>query len=240
MSSTISLTASTAGFVNLWIDLDGNGNWQAGERVLSDQAVSAGTQQLPVTLSFDATPGPSFARVRFTTDNPAGALGPGGDWGNGEVEDHAVTIDTLSSRLRVTKTVRVFDPEVENLFAVPGNDVTYSIGVENIGLAETDLDSVFVVDALPPEVEFFNGDADGPGSSSDRVLFSSDAPGLTLDPIDDVGFATGSIPPNDFDDCTHPGTSGYDPSIRFVCIRPRGQLGPVGPAFSVDFRARIR
>ena len=150
-SNPISITASVPGYVNLWIDLDGDGNWQANERLLADTSVAAGTQSLNVAIPLNINTGQRFARIRYTTDDPQGALGPGGDWPNGEVEDYAVDITSLTARLDATKTVAIFDPFSQGLFHIPQNDVTYTIVVENIGDTPTDSGSIFLVDRLPPE-----------------------------------------------------------------------------------------
>ena len=241
ISNPISITASVPGYVNLWIDLDGDGNWQANERLLADTSVAAGTQSLNVAIPLNINTGQRFARIRYTTDDPQGALGPGGDWPNGEVEDYAVDITSLTARLDATKTVAIFDPFSQGLFHIPQNDVTYTIVVENIGDTPTDSGSIFLVDRLPPEVSFFNGDANGPGPGTGNIVFSTTSPSVTFNPATDVRFSDAGFPPVNFSDCNHNPSSGYDPAVRFICIAPGGQLpnGTSGPSFSVTFRARI-
>ena len=242
ISSPVEITASVAGFVNLWVDLDGDGDWQADERLLTDAPVSAGAQNLSIAIPFPAVAGTSFSRVRYTTDNPLGSIGPGGDWPNGEVEDYVVTITTLPAQLDALKTVSVFDPTNAGLFAIPGNDVVYTIAVSNIGAAATDTDTIFLVDALPSELIFFNGDANGPGPGTSNVNFFSADPNITFDALNDVGFSDQSVPPADFSACSYSPASGLDPNVNFICFNPKGILPAsiTSPSFTVSFRARIR
>jgi len=142
------------------------------------------------------------------------------------------------------KTVSVFDPLGEGLFALPGNDVTYTISVENNGASATDDDSIFLIDELPPELIFFNGDADGPGPGLDPVNFA-ELVATGLDPFvfaDSVGFAGAGPAPADLDACDLVADPGFDPDIRYVCFNPKGIMdsGDPNPAFTLSFRARIR
>lgn len=157
-----------------------------------------------------------------------------------EVVDYWIFDLLPPPQLAATKTVDVFDPLNEGLFAVPGNDVLYTIELTNNGSGVVDDDTLFFVDALPPEVVFFNGDADGPGPGLDSVIFNNAGSGLTFDPNADVGFAISA--PSSFADCTHIPAAGFDPAIRFICFNPQGQMaaGTPSPSFSLTFRARLQ
>lgn len=80
-------------YIKGWIDLDGNGTWDAGEKA-SAERIGSGT----VTLIFPAvtidTPNPTFARFRLSTDSSAIEY-PGGFAPDGEVEDYLVSIAGL-------------------------------------------------------------------------------------------------------------------------------------------------
>lgn len=147
-----------------------------------------------------------------------------------------------SPELEASKSVTVFDPLNEDLFAVPGNDVTYTINVVNTGAGATDSGSLFLVDALPPEVIFFNGDADGPGPSIDPVVFADMGSGLSFSVGTDLAFASGPVPPASFADCLYTPSGGYDPAVRFLCFNPQGQMqaGAPAPSFRLSFRARLQ
>ncbi len=89
-TTPITIIASTNGFVDAWVDLDRDGQWDdAGEQILNSVAVTAGTNDLQVMLPATTTLGPSFARFRYSRD---GNLGPTGIALDGEVEDYYVQI----------------------------------------------------------------------------------------------------------------------------------------------------
>ena len=184
----------------------------------------------------------------FVTSPPGGARFVRFDILNGDngfVDGISFTQSCLpGGELSGSKTVTVFDPLGEGLFALPGNDVTYTINVQNTGASSTDEDSIFLIDELPPEVVFFNGDADGPGPGVDPVNFE-DVVTTGLDPFvfaDSVRFAGAGPAPVSFADCTLVTVAGYDPNIRYVCFNPQGVMnsGDPNPEFSLSFRVRIR
>ena len=143
--------------------------------------------------------------------------------------------------LQATKVVDVFDPNNEGLFALPGNDVLYTITLTNTGDGEVDDASLFFVDALPPEVIFFNGDADGSGPETGAIIFSDFGSGLTFNLASNVAYAT--TQPASFADCTHTPLSGFDPAIRFICFNPQGEMAAGDSAlssFTLTFRARLQ
>ncbi len=145
--------------------------------------------------------------------------------------------------LEAVKTTQVFDENVEGLYAIPGNDVTYTITVTNVGDGASDEDSIVLIDQLPSEVIFFNGDVDGAsGSETANIAFADFGSGLTFDPVFDAGFSDAATRPADFAACTYAPQPGYDPAVTFICFNPKGVMaaGAPDPAFSVTFRARIR
>ena len=85
--ANIQVTASIDGFLNAWVDFNGNGTFEASEQIATDEALTAGTNIISVNVPADAT-GISSARFRFTSDNTSGTLAPDGNWDNGEVEDY--------------------------------------------------------------------------------------------------------------------------------------------------------
>lgn len=141
--------------------------------------------------------------------------------------------------LEGSKTVAVFDPLGDGLFALPGNDVIYTITVTNPGPGEVDSESLFLVDRLPGEVVFFNGDVDGPGPELDPLAFQGAGSGLTFDFATDASFSDGLSVPSSLSDCTYLPVAGYDPNVRFVCISPTGTMQS-GTSWQVSFRARIQ
>jgi len=144
--------------------------------------------------------------------------------------------------LNITKTVALHDSSSLLEHALPGNSVVYTITVTNTGNGSPEANGILLKDALPAELEFYFDDMDDSGPETDAVIFSDSNSGLVFDYATDVRFATGSSPPASFDDCTYPGVAGYDPNIRYLCVRPTGTMAfqPGDPSFSVSFRARIR
>ena len=242
-SATLSVTASVSGFINVWVDFNQDGNWDASERLFADQPVTAGAQDLTFTVPASASLGTTFARVRYSTDNPAGALGPTGDWSNGEVEDVLLLI-LDQAVLQVSKSSQSFaDTGVGDGtdLRIPGNDVLYTINVTNIGGGPADADTVFVVDSLPGDLIFFNGDANGSAPGSARVLFTQGGTNLTFNATSDVAFSNAGTAPDDIGDCTYTPQSGYDPAITHICFNPKGAManGNPAPSFELQFRAQI-
>ncbi|MEO1526495.1 MAG: GEVED domain-containing protein [Planctomycetota bacterium] len=120
-SNDVVVNASDTGIVNIWIDVDGDAAWDSAEdHVLKDVPVAAGDNilsfDLPPTLAVGTTP----ARVRLS--NQAG-LAPGGFAGDGEVEDHLVS---LANNPPVTvENISVNDGEVQRS-SVTSVEVTFS------------------------------------------------------------------------------------------------------------------
>ncbi len=89
-ASNITFEVSGAnGFVEAWIDFDGDGTWDASEQVYSAFCM-IGNYTFPVTPPASAVVGQTFARFRI---NSAGVGSPVGPATDGEVEDHEVWIE---------------------------------------------------------------------------------------------------------------------------------------------------
>ena len=87
----ITITASTAGYIDAWIDFNADGDWaDAGEQIFTSQVVVAGANNLNFTVPCDAVVGNSFARFRFSS---TGGLSYTGTADDGEVEDYIVSIE---------------------------------------------------------------------------------------------------------------------------------------------------
>ncbi len=90
MPTTISVIVGQAGWVDGWIDWNGDGIWQTpAERVVSSNLL-AGAHAIPVTPPTGAFLGQTFARFRIHTGTSA--LPPTGPASDGEVEDYPVQI----------------------------------------------------------------------------------------------------------------------------------------------------
>jgi len=127
-------------------------------------------------------------------------------------------------------------------YALPGSDVLYGFTVENLGSGAVDTDTIVLIDALPPELTFYNDDIDDGGPETDAVIFSDGNSGLTFNPATDLRFGSGATPPANFAACNHPAITGYDPNITFVCLNPKGAFSEgtiTASSFELQFRARI-
>ena len=140
------------------------------------------------------------------------------------------------------KSVSVYDPLSEGLYALPGNDVVYTISVDNSGTGPADSSSIFLVDSLPDEVIFYNGDIDDAGPETDPVIFIDNGSGLSFNYGSDVKYDTGLTKPTLMNDCNYNPAAGYDPNVRFICFQPAGVMaaGTPDPGFEIQFRARIK
>ena len=94
-SSSVDVTASSAGTLNYWIDFDGSGTFDAAERFTHTFA-AAGTETLTFDVPAAAIPGDTFARFRFSTD-AAAVASPTGFAPDGETEDYQVTVSEAAT-----------------------------------------------------------------------------------------------------------------------------------------------
>ncbi len=85
-------TASTAGYLNAWIDYNQNGNFtDAGEQLFNDYLVRAGTNTLFFTPPNTAPHGATYMRFRYSTQTGQ-ANTVTGQAPDGEVEDYKVEV----------------------------------------------------------------------------------------------------------------------------------------------------
>nr|NQU91315.1 T9SS type A sorting domain-containing protein [Bacteroidota bacterium] len=89
--ATLTVRAGVYGYLDAWLDYDGDGDWQeAAEHIFSTQALVAGVNNLSFTIPGTAQPGMTYARFRFRDyEQPLDYKGPAE---NGEVEDYRVEI----------------------------------------------------------------------------------------------------------------------------------------------------
>jgi len=150
--------------------------------------------------------------------------------------------DNQTPKLESGKSVAV-SSESASTYAIPGSDVIYTIKTSNGGSGPVDADSIFIVDSLPAEVVFYNGDIDGTGPATDPVILQDGGSGLALNYASDVRFSNLTAPPTNFATCNiYSPTSGYDPNVRHICIRPTGAMNEgtiTSSGFAIQFRARV-
>ncbi len=171
--------------------------------------------------------------VRFTTQNNDDIFVDGLQYSQ---------ICLSSPTLTASKTVAIYNPTGTTPFATPGDDVVYSLTVQNSGSGAVDADTLFIVDTLPVEVTFFNGDMDGAGPATGAVYFTQSGAGLTFSLATDVKYSNSATRPTTFGACSYTPSAGYDASIKHVCLNPKGSMlaGSPNPSFTAQFRVRIK
>ncbi len=165
------------------------------------------------------------------------------DPGNQGIAIHDLNFcPVLSAELTGQKTAAVYDPLSEGLYMVPGNDVIYTISFSNIGDGAADNDSVEIIDAIPSEIEFYNGDIDDTGPETTAVTGTDNGSGLTFNYAADVRFSNSGPAPANFAACGYTPAAGYDANVTYICVNPSGVMaaGNADPSFDVQFRARIK
>lgn len=95
VTTSVGRTASTPdsylGRLNVWLDFDQNGTFDADEQIADDVLMTGPyPQALTFSVPGDAVAGTTYARVRFSTQTGLGATGPAY---NGEIEDYQITIN---------------------------------------------------------------------------------------------------------------------------------------------------
>lgn len=218
-------------FANSAADPSGHGE---GERFLGhvDITHAGGAQSFTGTL---ATLQPvSIGNIISATATRRTAVGA---WDITSEFSAVVTADGVA-QLAVTINSEVFDPQPENPFATPGNDMLLTTTVSNVGTGSTDADAIFAVIAIDPNHAFRNDVTPGFGGV---VGFSTSAPALTFTPGTDLRFSNGPTPPASLAQCTYSPAPGYDSQVRYVCLNPKGILpsDTANRQLSVQLRARI-
>ncbi len=90
-SASITVMASTDGYIDAWLDCDLNGDWgAANEHLLDAYPLNAGSNSISLNIPADADAGVSYLRFRFR-DNAAPLTWYGYTKG-GEVEDYRIQI----------------------------------------------------------------------------------------------------------------------------------------------------
>lgn len=122
-----------------------------------------------------------------------------------------------------------------NALSIPGAVVQYSIQVANSGPTAVDLNSVFVLDALPATIAV--------GTAASPTFTNGSPPsGLTFSAAD-VRYSNAAAAPTSFAACNYTPTAPYDAAVRYVCVNPKGTMaGSTGapPSFTITFNAQVR
>lgn len=171
---------------------------------------------LPTSLDTDLTPamGDVISCVLTNTRRPANAT------------------------LQVMKSSQVVSDPVNGSIsakAIPGAIVRYSIAVQNSGPSGVDNNTLFLVDTLPPQVRV--------GTAASPVFIQgTPSSGLSFNAGTDLRYSNAVSPPSSFTACTYTPAGAYDPAVRYVCLRPRGNMaGSTGTptGFVISFNSRL-
>lgn len=121
------IKCSGTGFISGWIDWNGNGEFDAGEKSDTVACPVGSDAELSWTVPADAKTGASFMRLRIAAD-ASEIASPTGMSMTGEVEDYA--IDVLLPELDIEKSsTATEDSRV-------GDTVTYTVTATNVGQSD--------------------------------------------------------------------------------------------------------
>ena len=87
--SLVQVDAQGGGALNGWVDWDHNGTFDNDEQVITDEPMDDGINRLVIDVPEDATPGDTWGRFRYSSQE---GIGPNGGVSDGEVEDYAITV----------------------------------------------------------------------------------------------------------------------------------------------------
>lgn len=168
-----------------------------------------------------------------------------GDKTRGHISENVgywVFKDNQSVKLNSSKSVFMASTSISS-YSIPGSDILYTIDVANTGSKPVDPNSIVIIDALPDQTVFYNGDIDDGGPETGTILFTSAGSGLSFTEATDLAFSNASAKPSSFAACTYTPSAGYDVNVNYVCLNPKGTLnaGSLTLAqFSLSFRAQVK
>lgn len=157
---------------------------------------------------------------------------------------HTYTIINDDPDIESVKSVAPFQTSGPDSYALPGNDMIYSLTTTNLGTVDLDNNSIFMTDALPAEIAFYNGDIDDLGPETEPIIMETTNTSLTLNYSTDIGFSNNVAQPSNFSECSFIPATGYDElgNIKHICFAPKGsfEAGTPNPVFTLKFKVRIR
>jgi uncharacterized repeat protein (TIGR01451 family) len=159
----------------------------------------------------------------------------------GDVISCTITNSRIAANalLTVTKTSSVLSDPVNgtsNAKLIPGAVVSYVIEVSNTGPRSVDTNTVWLIDSLPSQLAV--GTAAGPVFTQGSI-----SSGLSFNSATDIRFSNSGTPPSAFANCTYTPTAPYDPSVRYVCLNPKGAMAASSgtpPSFTITLNAQIK
>lgn len=155
-----------------------------------------------------------------------------------EFSENSMSTELDPATLSVIQTVTNLN---SGKYSTPGNDMVYTLSVVNEGNGSVTADSIVLIQVLPAEVRFFNGDHDGLGPSTAVIGFEETGTSLTFDPAVDALYSDAATKPSGLSECDYTPASGYDINVNFICLNPKGIMlgGDPDPSFNISFRVGI-
>ncbi|WP_254510507.1 S8 family serine peptidase [Anatilimnocola floriformis] len=90
LTFTVTNSNTTSGYLQAWIDFDGDGNFnQATDQIVKNYLASNGLNTVQFEIPANAAPGVTYLRMRYSHDRNLGPNGPAQD---GEVEDYQLPV----------------------------------------------------------------------------------------------------------------------------------------------------
>lgn len=220
---TVTATNDTDAAATLagWLDIDGDGVFEADELVAVPVPANSGTQEYELTLPAVTTLTDTFARFRLFPGAVAAPL-PTGAATAGEVEDYAVTV--LDRELSIEKSSDL----TEN--SRPGDTIEYTIVATNTGTGDyTESDPAVVFDDLSGVLDDAEYNSDASAS-----IDGSDAGAVGFVPDSFLSWA-GALPAGESVTITYTVelTGGGDGTVRNVAWQPNVPPVPGTPPTSV-------
>jgi hypothetical protein len=159
----VRIVASTEGFIDAWIDIDGTAGFGSADRVMQSVPVVRGENNLMIEIPANAQLGDTWSRFRFST---AGGLAPTGRANDGEVEDHPVNVVFVESPTAGDDSYEVNEDEqlvVNVADSVLGNDQNPAAGSLTAVLLQAPANGTVELNAdgsftYQPDPDFFGTD----------------------------------------------------------------------------------
>ena len=152
------------------------------------------------------------------------------------------TIINDDGRLEAEKSITMFNAANPMSYAIPGEDVIYTIRVTNTGDIDVDAGSLFLADRLPSELLFYNSDIDDAGPEINAVSYTDSGSGLSFNYSTDIGFSSSAIKPLSIADCNFSPAPGYVQTVQYLCFSPQGSFaqGTPNPYIEIAYRMQIK
>lgn len=88
----LQIESNGSGYLNAWLDWNQNNQFDSGEQIITDMALTGGINNVLLDAPFDLVEGTTWARFRYSSTS---GIGPTGGVSDGEVEDYSVYITSL-------------------------------------------------------------------------------------------------------------------------------------------------